>query len=163
MARWMWILTWVSALGLLTLLFDKQLARQFNPNDAPSSYMQGSKTSVKLKRNRQGHYVTSGLINGQPVVFLLDTGATQVSVPLHLAQRLGLNAGQRFWVNTANGRIEVASTQLDSVHIGNIELNNISANLNPGMQSDEILLGMSALKQLEFSQSGDVLTLTHSF
>ncbi|MBN7818253.1 TIGR02281 family clan AA aspartic protease [Bowmanella sp. Y57] len=159
----MWILTWVSAIGLLTLLFDKQLARQFNPNEAPSSVVQGNQTSVKLKRNRQGHYVTSGLINGEPVVFLLDTGATQVSVPSHLAQKLGLKAGQRFLVSTANGRIEVASTQLDSVQIGNIELRNISANINPGMQSDEILLGMSALNQLEFSQSGDVLTLTYSF
>ncbi|MBT1062102.1 TIGR02281 family clan AA aspartic protease [Bowmanella sp. Y26] len=159
----MWILTWVSAIGLLTLLFDKQLARQFNPNEAPSSVVQGNQTSVKLKRNRQGHYVTSGLINGEPVVFLLDTGATQVSVPSHLAQELGLKAGQRFLVSTANGRIEVASTQLDSVQIGNIELRNISANINPGMQSDEILLGMSALNQLEFSQSGDVLTLTYSY
>ncbi|GAA0354215.1 TIGR02281 family clan AA aspartic protease [Bowmanella denitrificans] len=161
MARWMWILAWVSGLGLLTLLFDKQLARQFNPNDNPDSLVQGNRVTVELKRNRQGHYVTSGLINGQPVIFLLDTGATQVSVPQHLAAYLDLQPGRRHLVNTANGRIEVASTLLDSLRIGDIELRNISANLNPGMQSDDILLGMSALKQLEFTQSGDTLTLTY--
>ncbi len=73
LGRWMWVMAWLCALVLLTLFFDKQLARQFNPNSEPVSYQQGQATEVKLKRNRQGHYVASGLINQQPVVFLLDT------------------------------------------------------------------------------------------
>lgn len=159
LGKWMLILAWVAGLGLLTTFFDKQLAQQFNPNSQPhSSDLQGSK-EVRLLRNRAGHYVTSGVVNGQPVVFLLDTGATQVSVPLHLANELGLIAGARYSVQTANGIIQVAGTTINQLSIGNIQLNHVSASINPADQSDDILLGMSALKQLEFSQKGEYLIL----
>ncbi|WP_088329955.1 TIGR02281 family clan AA aspartic protease [Lacimicrobium sp. SS2-24] len=156
----MWVLAWLFGLGLLTLFFDKQLAQQFNPNSEPQSYQQGANVEVKLKRNRQGHYVASGLINQQPVVFLLDTGATQVSVPIHLAERLNLQPGATQRVMTANGSINVARTHIDSLQLGDLTLYDIDAHLNPGMQSDAILLGMSALKQLDFRQSGEWLYLT---
>ncbi|WP_231730956.1 retropepsin-like aspartic protease family protein [Lacimicrobium alkaliphilum] len=160
LGRWMWVMAWLCALVLLTLFFDKQLARQFNPNPEPISYQQGQATEVKLKRNRQGHYVASGLINRQPVVFLLDTGATQVSVPMHLAERLNLQPGAVQRVMTANGSVNVAKTRIDTLQLGDLTLRDLDANLNPGMQSDAILLGMSALKQLDFRQSGEWLYLT---
>ena len=51
------------------------------------------KAQVTLQQNRQGHYVTNGAINGTQVTFLLDTGATQVSIPGHIAETLSLQAG----------------------------------------------------------------------
>lgn len=157
--KWMLILAWVAGLGLLTLIFDDQLARQFNPNQQPDSTVTASGVEVRLKQNRMGHYVTGGSINGQPVVFLLDTGATDVSIPFHLAEQLNLIPGRKQRVRTANGNIHVAQTTLSRLEIGDITLLDVEANLNPGMQDNEILLGMSALKQLEFSQKGDWLVL----
>ncbi|MFT4940945.1 MAG: aspartyl protease family protein [Paraglaciecola sp.] len=157
--KWMLIMAWVVGLALLTVMFDDQLASQFNPNAKPVSVQSGEVTEVKLKQNRYGHYVTGGSINGQAVTFFLDTGATDVSIPYHLAEQLKLQAGRKQSVNTANGRIEVAQTNINQLSIGDIQLFNVDANLNPAVSGDEILLGMSALKQLEFSQKGDWLIL----
>jgi aspartyl protease family protein len=153
------IVAWIIGLGLLTVLFDDQLAKQFNPNAEPISSSEQGVQEVRLKRNRAGHYVSGGAINGQPVVFLLDTGATHVSVPMHLAEQLNLQKGRASWVRTANGRIQVAQTNIQRLSIGDIQLNNVRANLNPGFKDNEILLGMSALKQLEFTQKGEWLIL----
>jgi aspartyl protease family protein len=155
----MLMVAWMIGLGLLTLVFDDQLAKQFNPNVDPiTSSIQGVQ-KVRLKQNRAGHYVSGGAINGQPVVFLLDTGATHVSVPLHLAEQLNLQKGRASWVQTANGRAQVSQTNIQRLSIGDIQLVNVRANLNPGFKQNEILLGMSALKQLEFTQRGEWLVL----
>ena len=90
---------------------------------------------------------------------MLDTGATQVSVPAHLAFELGLEKGYAARVMTANGAIEVYQTNIDSLQIGPILVSNVKGHLNPAVQDDEILLGMSVLKQLEFTQRGDQLIL----
>jgi aspartyl protease family protein len=158
-AKWMVISAWIVGMGMLVLFFDKLLDKQTNPNQNPISSQGQGGIEVSLKRNKYGHYVSAGLINGKPVVFLLDTGATDVSIPMHMAQQLGLDIGARHYVQTANGSVQVASTQIDQLAIGAITLNNVAANLNPGVTDDEILLGMSALKHLDFSQNGDWLVL----
>lgn len=157
--KWMYILAWVAALGLMTTAFNEYIKKQENPNSAPESVTLNNQTEVRLKQNRQGHYVSSGTINGVDVVFMVDTGATDVSIPAHLADQLGLSPGFRHRVSTANGTIVVAQTSISSLTVGDIELHQIDANLNPGMQDDQILLGMSALRHLEFTQRGDWLIL----
>lgn len=157
--RGMFIAAWVVLLLLLSLVFDDKLLEQFNPNQTPESRTVSNRTEVILKRNRQGHYVTSGIINGQPVTFLVDTGATDVSVPAHLANFLNLEAGRPLRSRTANGTITVYDTNIAELAIADIVVRNVDGNLNPGMQGDEILLGMSVLKQLEFTQRGDTLIL----
>ena len=159
MGKWMLVIAWVAGLGLLTLVFDKELTEQFNPNQNPQSTLFQDAAEVRLKRNRQGHYVTTGLINNEPVIFLLDTGATDVSIPYNLANHLRLIPGQTQRVMTANGTVNVSQTHIQELSIGDIRLFNIDANLNPGMGGREILLGMSALKQLEFTQKGEWLIL----
>lgn len=153
-------LLWVGVLGALTFFFAAWEKKQYNPNSNLEGVSGDNSHSVVLKRNNMGHYVASGLINGVPVVYMLDTGATSVAVPSHLARDLKLVAGARYLVNTANGQIEVRGTRIDKLDLGPISLEGVSAAINPGMQGDEILLGMSVLKQLDFSQSGDELTLT---
>jgi aspartyl protease family protein len=143
----------------LTLLFDDQLAQQLNPNQDPISSNHLGVAEVKLKQNRAGHYVSGGAINGQPVVFMLDTGATQVSIPMHLAEQLALTKGRTSWVQTANGRLQVAQTRIQRLSLGDIQLTDVAAHLNPAMHDGQILLGMSALKQLEFTQKGEWLIL----
>jgi aspartyl protease family protein len=156
----MLIVGWVIGLGLLAYLFSDIISKQHNPNQQVQSSINAQGVpEVRLKRNRQGHYVTSGMINGQPVVFLLDTGATVVSVPENIAETLGLKAGPPGYAQTANGVIKTYATRIASIGLGDIHLENIPAQINPYMSGREILLGMSFLKKLELTQKGDTLTL----
>ena len=153
------ILGWIILLGLLTLFFSRFLSQQKNPNQNPELTQTNSFKEVRLQRNRYGHYVISGKINDKPVTFILDTGATNISIPERIAQRLSLKKGFPMPVDTANGQIDVFATTLDRVSLGGIELQDINANINPYMEGDEVLLGMSFLKYLDFSQEGDQLLI----
>ena len=105
-------------LGLvaLTLYFDGWLDNQSNPNRRPqSSQTRSGIREVVLQRNRLGHYVSSGKINGVPVTFLLDTGATDVAIPSGIARQAGLSRGFENRAFTANGVISVYSTKVDKL------------------------------------------------
>ncbi|MEM8496447.1 MAG: TIGR02281 family clan AA aspartic protease [Pseudomonadota bacterium] len=141
------------------LYFDDALEQQRNPNRSPSSQVSDQYVSVVLQRNKFGHYVSSGEINASPVEFFLDTGATHISIPAELEKKLGLTRGRKESVVTANGVVSVYSTVLAQVSIGPIILRNVEANINPYMRGQDILLGMSFLGRLDFSQRGNVLTL----
>ena len=154
-----WI-AWLLALGLLTLFFNGVLDRQRNPNQSLHSQVDAHGVrEVVLQRNRAGHYLATGSINGQRVEFLLDTGASDVSIPAALAQRLGLQAGAPRVYQTANGLITAHATRLAELRIGEIVLYDVRASINPAVDDIGILLGMSALKQLEFTQRGNTLIL----
>ena len=150
------------SLGLmaLTIFFNGVLQSQSNPNSEPEfNETDNGIKEVVLQRNRQGHYVANGTINGVPVTFLLDTGATDVAIPAAIARKAGLNQGYISQAATANGIIQVYSTILDELQLGNIRLHDIKASITPSMEGETILLGMSALKQIEFTQRGSNLTL----
>ncbi len=153
-------LAWFFALALLVFFFQDVLDKQWNPNEDPQiSLSTQGKAEVRLQQNRQGHYVVQGAINETPVIFLLDTGATQVSIPAHIAEKLQLTSYGSSRVNTANGSTTVYQTKIQQLNIGNIYLYDVGAHINPSMKSNEILLGMSALKRVEFSQVGKQLIL----
>jgi aspartyl protease family protein len=159
LAHWMHHLTWAALLFLLTLFFNDFIADRRNPNRNLSLTSQ-SAGEVVLQRNRDGHYIAPGLINGEPVTFLLDTGATQVSVPEALAEKIGLERGRRQQTMTANGVISVHSTRLESVRLGGIELRNVAASINPHMAGDTVLLGMSFMQHLDMVQRAGTLRLS---
>ena len=151
---------WLLLLGLLTLFFNDFLEQQHNPNQQIATMQRDGQQQIMLQRNKYGHYVASGMINQQPVVFMLDTGATDISIPEKVAKRLGLQRGRAVTYQTANGPAINYATKLDSVSLGPITLYNLAASINPNVNQDDILLGMSFLKHLEFTQKGDTLTLT---
>lgn len=149
-------------LGLvaLTLAFDAWLANEANPNRQPDFGETASGIrQVKLERNRQGHYIAGGSVNGVPATFLLDTGATDVAIPANLAEAAGLQSGQASRATTANGVVTVYTTSIDEIIIGNIVLQDVRASITPSMPGDTVLLGMSALRKVDFSQRGSILTL----
>jgi aspartyl protease family protein len=151
---------WIVALGLFTLFFENRLDEQRNPNQ--SVYTRVNESGVRevvLKRNRFGHYVTSGAVNDHAVEFLLDTGASDVAIPVDLAEQLGLERGPAVQYQTANGVVTAYRTTLDSVAIGPLVIRDVPASINPGLQDMEILLGMSVLKRIEFTQRGETLIL----
>jgi aspartyl protease family protein len=151
-------LFWLLLMGSLTLFFNGYLQQRDDPNHALMS-ADSHTGEVVLERNRAGHYLAPGLINGHPVHFLLDTGATDVSVPAAVAEAAGLERGRRSMVSTANGVIPVFQTQLDSVQLGGITLHDIRASINPHMGEDVVLLGMSFMKHLDIIQREGTLTL----
>ena len=156
----MLILSLSVGLILLTFVFDNLLSEQINPNRNPESIeLLSGVREVTLQRNRQGHYIADGTINDIPVTFLVDTGATDVAIPATIADQANLMRGDARVAATANGSINVYSTKLNSLTLGNIFLQDISASITPSMFSNTILLGMSALKEIDFSQVGSTLTL----
>lgn len=147
----------IALLGVLWAVFDARLEQAWNPNR--NLTVQAGQSEMVLKRNRAGHYVAPGTINGRPVRFLLDTGATQVSVPAHLGPALNLVPGGPARVITANGEITVRATRIDALELGPFLVRDVAGHLNPGLGDNEVLLGMSVLRQLEFTQRGDTLIL----
>ena len=153
-------LAWIVLLGLGVFFFSDVLDKQHNPNQhLQTRYGEEGMREVVLQRNKFGHYVTTGAINGKPVVFMLDTGATGVAIPDAVASNLGLKRGRAFATQTANGVSTSYAANLDSVSVGEIELQNVRAGITPGLQTRQILLGMSFLKHIEFTQRGDTLIL----
>jgi aspartyl protease family protein len=150
---------WVGVLIILTLFFSAYLERVHNPNVNPETSIAGSVKEVTLKRNKFGHYVANGLINNKEVTFLLDTGATDVALSDELATTLDLRRGAYVTSQTANGTVTARQTMLSEVSIGSIRLQNVRASILPGLSDNEVLLGMSFLKQLELIQRGNQLVI----
>ena len=152
---------WIVLLAATTLIFNHVLEDINNPNQqlTISINEQGQKEIV-LERNRYGHYVATGKINGQPVDFLLDTGATLVAIPEHIARQLNLKKGRAFQSQTANGSSQSFATVIDTLALGDIVMTNVPASISSGMEFDEILLGMSFLKHLQLTQQGKTLKIS---
>ena len=124
---------------------------------ARSEVLRGRK--VLIRHNPFGQYLADGRINGANVVFILDTGATEVTLSLSLARRLGLQLRPGGQTHTANGMVERWATRLDSVDLDGLVVRNVSASVLPNMPEDGVLLGMSYLKQLDMTQQDETLTL----
>jgi len=153
-------LAWVVLLALGAAWFGDFLDKQNNPNQSLETRISADGVrEVVLKRNKYGHYVTSGRINGQPVTFMVDTGATGVAIPGSTAARLGLRPGAAVSTQTANGIATSYAVTLARVSVGGIELHDVQAGISPGLRTGEVLLGMSFLKHIEFTQRGDTLVL----
>lgn len=151
---------WILVAALLTYLFQGVLSRHWNPNEHIEAARPGSGTEpVMLQRNRAGQYVAPGRINGAQAEFLIDTGATFVSLPASLAGRLGLARGAPLRAVTANGTVTTYKTVLDRVELGGIVMRQVPAVINPSMGDEIVLLGMSFLKHLKMSQQGGSLVL----
>jgi aspartyl protease family protein len=137
-----------------------KIGQHYRSARAPSSDGQ----SVTLAADPRGHFVSQGSINGNPVRFLVDTGATTVALPAAEAQRLGIDyrKGQRGFTNTAGGVVPVYRVRFDSVKLGAIELTGIDGIvIEQGL--DIALLGMSFLNRVEMKRDGGTMTLTRRF
>ncbi|GAB1256860.1 TIGR02281 family clan AA aspartic protease [Aurantivibrio plasticivorans] len=155
----MLILGWVLVLAALTMFFANWEENQRNPNAQLTGTSAGGVNEVILKANQQHHYIAPGAINKEPVTLLLDTGATDVAVPGHLADRLGLQAIGKGYANTANGTAEIYFTTIEELTLGSLTFHDLRASISPGIEGDEVLMGMSALRQVEMIQRDGQLIL----
>jgi aspartyl protease family protein len=118
----------------------------------------GGTATLVLSRERNGHFFADGEINGRPVRFLIDTGATDVAVSDEQARTMGLEFGPEIVVMTAAGPARAWMTRIDSVTIGSLGLRNVRATITPGLGA-QALLGMSFLKHFTLRQQGDEMII----
>jgi aspartyl protease family protein len=125
----------------------------------------GAGSSVTLSPNGNGHYVTRGSINGASVRFLVDTGASMVSMDASHARSAGIDylEGRKEFASTANGIAEVYVVKLDTVQVGNILLTNIDGIVHADTDLPVVLLGMSFLNRLDMRRENNYLTLKRRY
>jgi aspartyl protease family protein len=121
---------------------------------------EGGGKQIVLTAQSGGHFVTSGTINGKTARFVVDTGATLVSMDQYEADRLGVDwkKGQRGVTRTANGDAPYYATTLQSVRIGDVQVYNVPAIVSPAPMP-YILLGNSFLSRFQMKRENDVMTL----
>lgn len=124
----------------------------------------GDRQSATIPADERGHFLAEGAVNGVPVRFVVDTGATVVALPAADANRIGLDyrRGARGTTQTANGPVSVYQVRLESVRVGGIELQNVDGIvIESGLPVP--LLGMSFLNRMEMRREGQTMTLTRRF
>jgi aspartyl protease family protein len=137
-----------------------EMGRHFETSSAGSGPQH-----VTLAPDGRGHFSAEGAINDTRVRFLVDTGATFVTLPAAEAARLGIEAekGRPAVSQTANGNVLVRRVTLDRVKVGDIALYNVDAVVQDGPGLDMTLLGMSFLNRTEMRADGANLVLTKRY
>ncbi len=120
---------------------------------------------IVLAESGGGHYVTEGQINGGTVRFVVDTGATMISMGRADADRIGIKyqEGKPVWMNTANGPAQGWKIMLDSVRIQEVTINGVEAVVMPQSMGGLVLLGNSFLSRFKLQRDGETLTLDKRF
>lgn len=149
---------WLAALGVLGGFYAlfSMLDQQ---GGTVISVDAGGAAMIVLEQDRNGHYQVEGQINNQSVVFLIDTGATDVAVPESMARALGLDFGPRVQVMTAAGPSQAWMTRLNEVSIGGIRRRDVRAMITSG-EFNQVLLGMSFLRHYSLRQQDGKLVIS---
>ena len=117
-------------------------------------------TTIVLAMGPGGHFNAAGAINGKPVNFMVDTGATTIALSQSEANRIGLDwkRGRPGLSSTANGPVPVYAVNLSSVRVGLVEIANVAAVVVPS-DMPQVLLGNSFLNRFSMRRDSDVMRL----
>ncbi|HPX87765.1 MAG TPA: TIGR02281 family clan AA aspartic protease [Methylophilaceae bacterium] len=121
--------------------------------------------SVTLYANTEGHFISECYVNGAPLKFLLDTGATTVALNSGDAKfaKIDYKRGEPIQVSTANGIAMAYRVSIATLKIGAVTLNQVEASVIEGGSPSVVLLGMSALNRLDMKRQDIALTLTKKY
>jgi aspartyl protease family protein len=124
----------------------------------------GTASQIVLSAGSGGHFLTTGSINGKPVTFMVDTGATFVSMGVAQAEKVGVDykKGVRGVSNTANGPMVVYQVKLASVRVGDVQVYDVDA-LIGAASLDFVLLGNSFLTRFQMKRENDTMTLVKRY
>lgn len=131
-----------------------------------TSFKRDQQPSVHVYRNERGMFTTIGSINGIPVNFLVDTGASSVAMNRKEADRLGIDYrlyGKPIGISTASGFERGWLVQLKRVRVGDIELQNVRGSVVDAESSPGVLLGMSFLGRLEMNNTNESMKLKKKY
>lgn len=131
-----------------------------------SIFQEDSAPKVILYLDRTGQYQTDGRINGKPVRFLVDTGASTIAMNSRTAKRIGLDyrsLGTQGVASTASGYVRMYNVRLTTVKVGEITMHNVAAGVIEGTHPTEVLLGMSFLGKLKIKQDGNKMELQKKY
>lgn len=116
--------------------------------------------SVRIERGHDGHFRVKGSINGQSVTFMVDTGASMISVTEALAEQAGLEGGERARFRTANGERDGRIVVADEVKVASLTVRNLRVGTGyTGDDTEDALLGQNFLRHFDVQMSGDEMLL----
>lgn len=124
----------------------------------------GPEHTVVITRSSDGHFAVRARVDRVPTTFLLDTGATFVTLTPRDAERVGVDIGALDFstpIRTANGEIKAATVTIQTLQVGPIERHQVTGLVAPPHSLDQSLLGLSFLNTLHgYAIAGDRLVLT---
>lgn len=120
---------------------------------------------VVLTADGRGHFIANGMLNGLPVRFMVDTGASLVALPASVARRAGvsLDNATPVMINTANGQARAQRVMLNTLQVGDIGVNLVDALVVDDGALSLPLLGMSFLNRTNMKREGDTLVLMQRY
>jgi aspartyl protease family protein len=154
----------VDSKGATVEIDGKRQLLEMGQHFATAAAAAGDRQSVTLPVMQGGHYEVDGTINGGYIRFLVDTGATVVSISRGEAERIGIpyTKGRPGRSQVADGRTIVTySLMFDSVTVGDITLFNVEGSVRDAAGPN--LLGNSFLSRMEMRREGQSLTLTKRY
>ncbi|WP_420584208.1 retropepsin-like aspartic protease family protein [Ruegeria sp.] len=146
-----WVFIFIGVIAVVGLWED------IRSTVGPSPQMTVTGETVEVPRSFDGHYYLPVLVNGEPITFLVDTGASQIVLSEQDARRIGLDPDQLNYLgraSTANGEVRTAPVRLDSLELGPITDHGVSAWVNEG-DLRQSLLGMDYLHRFSNVQFTD--------
>ncbi|MCQ4317052.1 TIGR02281 family clan AA aspartic protease [Stutzerimonas zhaodongensis] len=153
----------VSADGTGAVLRVEGVERRYGlSRELSVGFAEPERRQVSIAQGQGGHYWVAGSINGQPVQFLVDTGATSVAINENQARRLGIDFrvdGRQIVVGTASGTAKAWRVNLNSVKVGAIDVLGVEAVVVEGGSPTDALLGMSFLSRVSWREDQGVLKL----
>jgi len=147
----LWVFIFLGAIVAVGLWMD------IRDDIAPQHAVLRGGTAIEVPRAQDGHYYLTLQINGAPVRFVVDTGATDMVLTLQDAARVGIDTDRLIYTGraaTANGMVEIAPVRLDRVALGEVVDQNLRAVVNSGAMP-ESLLGMGYLNRFERLEIAD--------
>lgn len=129
-----------------------------------TAYQAREELVVTIARDAAMQYQTSATINGRRALVLVDTGANMVAISSDKAKGMNIDysAGKPSIVETASGRTAAHAITLQSVVVGEIEVNNVPAMVVDGAYPKTILLGMSYLRHVKLQENNGILSLSRT-
>ena len=125
---------------------------------AISSWGSSSASALVIAQGDQGHFFVDANINTHKLNFVVDTGASLVTLPQTDAHAAGLSCQRKVTIKTGNGEVAACMTTISSLKFGSFTLKNIQAIIAPNLSQP--LLGMNALKQFRIEQEGGEMRIT---
>ncbi|HEV2817468.1 MAG TPA: TIGR02281 family clan AA aspartic protease [Allosphingosinicella sp.] len=147
------VLAWLLIFAAVFIVFALKddflaLGRRLLADLRDDRVVETSGAEIRIRRAEDGHFWVDGELNGRPVRFLVDSGATVTTISGDTAERVGIarDAGFGVMVDTANGATLVDRGRAERVRIGPIERGGLAVHIARGESID--VIGMNFLSTL---------------